>query len=121
MFSQVLEKWQANKSFDLVTKEFLIGGKETTILFVDGFIKDEVFAKMMDFMMKITPREMGDIAGVQEFIKRFVPYVEVTAKEEPDEILTDILSGNTDVCRRVPAVYSGGFQDLSPAQHSGTG
>lgn len=95
MLSQVLEQWQANKSFDLVTREFSIGGRLTTILFVDGFIKDEVFAKMMDFMMKITPQEMESITSVQEFINRFVPYVEVTAKDNPDDIMTDILSGNT--------------------------
>ncbi len=95
MFSQVMEKWEVNNSFDLVKREFRIGSRLTTILFVDGFIKDEVFAKMMDFMMKITPQEIEDAAGVQEFIKRFVPYVEVAAKEDPDEILTDILSGNT--------------------------
>lgn len=95
MLEQVLAKMSTDKSFDLVTREILIGGKQTTILFVDGFIKDEVFAKMMDFMMKITPEEMRDIATAEDFMEKFVPYVEVAAKDKVDDIIVNILSGNT--------------------------
>ncbi len=94
MLQEVLEIWNSNKSFDLVTREILIGEKRTAILFVDGFIKDEVFAKMMEYMMKVPPEDMDNLSGVQEFIKRYVPYVEVTSKQDPNEILVDLLSGN---------------------------
>lgn len=95
MLDQVLAKMNTDRSFDLVTREILIGGKKTTILFVDGFIKDEVFAKMMDFMMKITPEELQGISTAEGFMEKFVPYVEVAAKDNPDDIIVDILSGNT--------------------------
>lgn len=95
MLDRVLAKMNTDKSFDLVTREILIGGKKMTILFVDGFIKDEVFAKMMDFMMKITPEELQGISTAEGFMEKFVPYVEVAAKDNPDDIIVDILSGNT--------------------------
>ena len=43
--------------------------------FIDGFIKDEVMEKILEFFYSVTPEEFSkDSHG---FCKGFVPYVEV--------------------------------------------
>ena len=36
-----------DKSFDLIHRKLAIGGRDATIYFIDGFVKDEVLQKMI--------------------------------------------------------------------------
>ena len=82
-------------SFDVVKREFIIGGKSAAIYFVDGFIKDEIFEKIMEFLFRITPEQIKSVDTAKEFSERFMPYVEVDDTADADTACTAVLSGAT--------------------------
>lgn len=78
-------------SFDLVYRVIRIGGRDACIYFIDGFCKDELMQKMLQYFMGLKEEEMPENA--HEMSKRCVPYVEVDLKEQWDEIIGNMLSG----------------------------
>ncbi|MCI8293970.1 MAG: spore germination protein [Hespellia sp.] len=81
------------KSFDLIRRDIIIGGKDASFYFIDGFTKDEVMLKIMDSFKGI---QEGDLPKrATEFSQRYIPYVEVDILRKFDEVLRNILSGVT--------------------------
>ncbi len=83
------------KSFDLIEREFIIGGKKTYMYFIDGFAKDGVLSKMITFLFSITPEKMKNISTASDFAANFIPYVETDVESDMDKIIQMYLSGAT--------------------------
>lgn len=81
------------KSFDLVQRDMVIGGREASFFFVDGFTKDESMLKIMDSFFGVKEEEMPDSAT--GFSRECIPYVEVDTISEFDQVFRNILSGVT--------------------------
>lgn len=79
------------KNFDVIYRGMRIGGKEACMYFIDGFTKDEVMEKLMEFFYSIDEEETPENA--HELIHRFVPYIEVDLLKESEKIVTTVLSG----------------------------
>ncbi len=89
------ERLCPDKSFDLVKRDLIIGGRRAALYFVDGFTKDEVFEKIMEFFFKIKPEELQGIESMSEFATRFMPYIEAAADSDMERTATNILSGTS--------------------------
>lgn len=87
----VRNKLDVGVSFDLVYRVIKIGGREACFYFIDGFCKDEMMQKMMQYFLDLKPEEMPKDA--HEMSKRYIPYVEVDLKDMWTDILTALLSG----------------------------
>nr|WP_262396976.1 spore germination protein [Zongyangia hominis] len=81
----------ADKNFDIIRRIITVGGRRSCMFFVDGFVKDEVMEKVMEFYYAITPEDLPEDS--HGFCKDFVPYVEVGLEGDVDKIITNILSG----------------------------
>ena len=90
------------ESFDLIGREVRVGGRRATLYFVDGFVKDEILEKLMEFTMKLTAKDLEGIEGTQNFADRFIPYVEVDTADYLEDMITQVLSGT-------PALLVEGF------------
>lgn len=86
-------KLNPKASFDIVKREIIIGGRSAAIYFVDGFIKDEIFEKILEFMFKIGPEQLKGLETAEEFSQRFIPYVEVENTSNAETACTAVLSG----------------------------
>lgn len=84
---------QPDRSFDMVKRVLTIGGRRAVLYFIDGFIKDEVFEKILEFLFKITPKELDAIKSMREFSLTSMPYVEVGWHEDFENTQTALLSG----------------------------
>ena len=80
-------------SFDLIKRELVIAEKTAYLYFIDGFIKDEVFEKMIEFFFKQTPETLSSISNMEEFSKARMPYVEVDYTYSTKTAITAVLSG----------------------------
>ena len=89
------EKLCPDLSFDVIKRKLVIGGRAAAIYFIDGFIKDEVFEKILEFLFRITPDQLKNIDTAKEFSERFMPYVEVDDISDADAACTAVLSGGT--------------------------
>ena len=87
----VRNKLDVGVSFDLVYRVIKIGGQDACFYFIDGFCKDEMMQKMMQYFLDLTPEKMPKDA--HEMSKRCIPYVEVDLKDTWQDILTALLSG----------------------------
>ena len=82
-----------DKNFDLPRRNIVLGGKRAAFYFVDGFLKDEVFEKMLEFLLKITPEQMAETVDADAFLKKFISYAEAELSGESERVVTAVLSG----------------------------
>ena len=88
LFQDIL---RVDESFDMIYRTITIGGRKAAIFFIDGFVKDEVLQKLMQYFQDKKPEDMpSDVHG---FSKQLIPYGEVDLKDNVDDIVTDVLSG----------------------------
>lgn len=81
------------ESFDLIGRKVLVGGKKATLYFVDGFAKDEVMEKILEYLMSLKPEDMEARRSAEDFTRHFVTYVEVSLAADIPPIITSVLSG----------------------------
>ena len=82
-----------DKSFDIIKRPLKIGGRRAVLYFIDGFIKDEVYEKILEFLYKQTPEEIAGIDDMSRFAENKLPYVETDAAYTAREVVTAVLSG----------------------------
>ncbi|MEE1315284.1 MAG: spore germination protein [Faecalimonas sp.] len=81
------------ESFDVLQRDIIIGERQCTFYFIDGFTKDETMQKMMASFFAIKKEDMPSTAT--GFSKMVVSYVEVDVITDFDAIIRNILSGVT--------------------------
>ena len=81
------------ESFDIVQRDIIVGGKEASFYFIDGFTKDESMLKIMDSLFGVNAEDMPGSATA--FAKECIPYVEVDVIGDFDQIFRNLLSGAT--------------------------
>lgn len=80
-------------SFDIIRRDMVIGGKDATFYFIDGFTKDETMLKIMDSFFRVSEDDMSKDATA--FAKSKIPYVEVDVIGDFDQVVRNVLSGMT--------------------------
>ena len=80
-----------DKNFDLVYRVIKVGGRDACMYFIDGFCKDELMQKMLQYFMDLKEDELPKDA--HEMSKKYIPYVEVDLKDDWKQIIYFIMSG----------------------------
>lgn len=80
-----------DKNFDLVYRVIKVGGRDACMYFIDGFCKDELMQKMLQYFMDIKEDELPKDA--HEMSKKYIPYVEVDLQDDWKQIIYFIMSG----------------------------
>ncbi len=80
-------------NFDIIKRDIIIGGRQAALYFIDGFMKDAVFEKLMEFLYKITPKELSGFKSMEEFSKSYMPYTEADFSADTETVITMLLSG----------------------------
>lgn len=80
-----------DRNFDVIYRVVQIGGREACMYLVDGFCKDDLVQKLLQYFMDLAPEDMPeDMHGLS---KRFTPYVEVDIEDKYDTLTRSLLSG----------------------------
>lgn len=95
------ERLQVDVNFDIVSREITIGNKPAVFYFIDGFCKDELMQKLLQFLMGLKEEDLPQSA---DKLNQSMPYVEVDVSQNFDQIIQNILSG-------VFAIMISGFDD----------
>ncbi len=82
---------EVNKNFDMVYRVIQVGERNACIYFIDGFCKDELMQKMLQYFMDLTKEELPENA--HEMSKQCIPYVEVDLQDNWEQIVYFIMSG----------------------------
>ncbi len=84
------DKLQTEVNFDLVSRDITIGNRKAVFFFIDGFCKDELMQKLLQFLMGLKEADLPKQASELNLV---LPYVEVDISPDFDAIIKNILSG----------------------------
>jgi stage V sporulation protein AF len=81
-----------DKSFDVIAREIIIGARDACLIFIDGFIKDEIMVWILDALQSMKEDEFGKDV-IKQLIKTKIGYIEVEAIKDIKKIESLVLSG----------------------------
>jgi len=79
-----------SECFDIVNRDITIGGKNAVFYFIDGFCKDEMMQKLLQFLMGLKSDDMPQDA---KGLNKLLPHVEVDLSTDFNEITKNVLCG----------------------------
>lgn len=87
----VKKNLRLDDSFDLLSRDIKIKSKDANMIFIDGFAKDDILEKIMEFFFAIDNDEY--MQSPEDFIRNCVPYVEVESTDDINKIIFCVMSG----------------------------
>lgn len=82
-----------SESFDLVSRRLKFSRRKATMYFINGFIKDDLMEKVVQFLMTQSKNDFEDAEDTAEFARIFLPNAEVSTSSDQYEIVSRILAG----------------------------
>jgi len=83
--------FNVKNNFDLLYRTFYIGDKLACIYFIDGFTKDDVLERVMEFFYELKPEDVPD--NGHDMSKMKIPYGETDLLKEEKQIVKNLMSG----------------------------
>ena len=88
----IKEKIEGPKTFDLVNRDFQIGDRDVSLVFIDSFAKGSLLNKILEFLMK-TKREEISVDILKKLLNKRLPLLEVTIVDKIDDLIDEVLAG----------------------------
>lgn len=89
----VKKQLRTDENFDMIVKNIIIGKKRATLFCVDGFVKDEILEKMLEYFTKLTHEQISLASTAKEFTDNFITYIETSTEKNISAFITLILTG----------------------------
>lgn len=87
------QELRVDENFDIIKRDLLVQNKKLSFYCVDGFVKDEVLEKMMEFILKADLKTMEEDDDFHCLTQQLVSYVEVEVDTDMSQMVTAVLSG----------------------------
>ena len=84
-----------DRNCDMVSRDYLIGGRHARIWVVDGFGQDMILERLGALWLSLSPQSIGTVSRMEDFIQRFISFSEVSAETSVDTIITGVLLGKS--------------------------
>jgi stage V sporulation protein AF len=84
-----------DKSFDIVERPFVVGGKKSVLYFLNGFIKDNIMEDILKSFFNISPETMNSYKTIDDFINNEIHHVSVKGETDLDKVILSLLTGQT--------------------------
>jgi stage V sporulation protein AF len=80
------------KTFDFINRDFKIGRKKATFIFLDGFQKSRLLNRITEYLMEVEPGEVS-INTIKKLIENRLPILEVATTDNVEELIDEVLAG----------------------------
>ena len=87
------ETLRVGESFDITLKRLIIGGRRAIFYCLNGFVKDEIFEKELEYFSRLTKEEVDKTEDADEFLNTYITYIQSKTESDFDKFITAILSG----------------------------
>ncbi len=81
------------KSFDLMTRDLLLGETRAYFLGVNGFCKTEILQQIFSDLQNPLYTKDGKIQDLRRFVSAKIGYAQVSLADSPDTVIRSVLSG----------------------------
>lgn len=78
-------------NFDVVHRTMSIGDKNACMYLIDGFCKDDLIQKILQYFMDMKPEDVPKDA--EALVRQYIPHIEVEVEEDVDKLMVSLLSG----------------------------
>ena len=82
----------AQQTFDVVVRDVTFGTRRATFFFIDGFINDDMFTRILSFLYGL---DDTSFANAKTLLAQGIAYCEVALEPCENKLITAILSGQT--------------------------
>jgi stage V sporulation protein AF len=83
-----------NKSFDVLLREMVFGGKKTGIFYLNGLVKDTVLTEVIKRLTYIEPEQIGT-KPIQQFMDAFISHMQVVKVDKMSVVIQKVFAGAT--------------------------
>ncbi len=84
---------RTGENFDIIVKHILVGTRKATLFCIDGFVKDEMLEKMLEYLTKLTGKELKNADNAKDLVDNYITYIEASVEDKTDSFITLILTG----------------------------
>lgn len=86
-------KLRTAENFDVIVKRILVGNRRATLFCIDGFVKDIMLEKMLEYLTQLSGDEMAKAENAADLVDKYITYIEADTQEDTDKFITLILTG----------------------------
>lgn len=92
----LIKELRIGKNFDVIHRPLEYGGLKFGMFLIDGFASANLLLLIMKEIEKRKPEDFGN-NPIDKLFKTFIPHVEVNTSEDLEEVIAQILAGQTAV------------------------
>ncbi|ADL13204.1 spore germination protein [Acetohalobium arabaticum] len=85
------DELHADLSFDVLTRTFDVGNRKAGLIYLDGFIKDQLIY-ILNRLLDVERKDLS-VDAIQKVLDKHLPYYEVSTVTTLDDAVDEILSG----------------------------
>lgn len=89
----IKKKLRTEENFDMIVKNILIGKKQATLFCIDGFVKDEILEKMLEYLSGLTQEDAEKASSAKKLVDSHITYIEASTEKKISAFITLILTG----------------------------
>lgn len=89
----ISKKLRLGESYDIILKKIKLADREASLFCLDGFLKDEMLEKNLEYFTKLTAEDINKANTAQKFVDSYTTYVEANVVDTCDKFITFVLSG----------------------------
>lgn len=86
---------KVKESFDIVERTVIIGGKNSAIYYLEGFLKDDVMQQILKMFFNISEATMDSYKDIKSFMDNEIPHVSVSSNKDLVQTIDLLLTGQT--------------------------
>lgn len=83
------------RSCDMVSRDYLIGGRRARLWVVDGFGSDSILERMGAFWLTLKPENVVGLTEMQDFLDRYITFSESNVTFDISDAVTSVFLGKS--------------------------
>ena len=83
------------RSCDMVSRDYLIGGRRARLWVVDGFGSDSILERMGAFWLTLKPENVVGLTEMQDFLDRYITFSESNVTFDISDAVTSVFLGES--------------------------
>ena len=83
------------RSCDMVSRSYLIGGRQARLWVVDGFGSDGIIERMGAFWLALKPENVMSLTEMQDFLDRYITFSESNVTFDISDAVTSVFLGKS--------------------------
>jgi len=84
-----------SRSCDMVSRDYLIGGRRARLWVVDGFGSDSILERMGAFWLTLKPENVVGLTEMQDFLDRYITFSESNVTFDVSDAVTSVFLGKS--------------------------